>query len=86
VVATRLMTHNRVMQVLCHSRSFCSGFLPPVLTQRPKFPKAEVPEQRIVVGLKWTRVSRMSSPGKHEGEMFEIIEVMKSRSERGPLI
>jgi hypothetical protein len=56
VVASRLMTHHRVMQELCHSRSFASGVLPPVLAQRPEVPKVEVPEQRIAIGLKSTCV------------------------------
>jgi hypothetical protein len=48
--------------------------------------KAEVLERRIVIGLKRTHVSRFSSPGKCEGERFDIVEVSKSRSERGLLI
>jgi hypothetical protein len=51
------------------------------LTQRPEFPKAKVPEWRISIGLKRTRVSRLSSLGKHEGEKFEIVKVPKSRRE-----
>jgi hypothetical protein len=75
VAAARLMTRHRVTQELRHSGSFSgsfrpktrspSGVLPPVLTQRPEVSlKAEVPEWRIVVGLKRTRVSGLSTPGK----------------------
>jgi hypothetical protein len=54
-----LMTHHQVTQELRHSESFASGVLPPVLAQRP-----EVPEWRIVVGLKRTRISGLSTLGK----------------------
>jgi hypothetical protein len=39
--------------------------------------KAEVPEWRINIGLKITCVNRLSSLGKHEGERFAIVEVLK---------
>jgi hypothetical protein len=77
VAAARLMTRHRVMQELRHSGSFSSGVLPPVLTQRPEVPKAEVLEEwRIVVGLKRTRVSGLSTPGKREkGRMNESLRI-----------
>jgi hypothetical protein len=36
-----------------------------------RLPKAEVPEQRIVIGLKRTHVSGLSAPGKRKGRMKE---------------
>jgi hypothetical protein len=82
----RLVTHHGVTQELCHSRSFSLGVLTPELTQRLEVQKAEVLKRKIVIGLKRTCVSRLSSLRKREGERFEIVEVMKYRSERGPLI
>jgi hypothetical protein len=75
VAVARLMTRHRLTQELRHSRSFSSGVLPPVLAQRPEVPKAEVPERRIAVGLKRTRVSGLSTLGKSKGRMNESLRI-----------
>jgi hypothetical protein len=79
VVAARLMTRHRVTQELRHSGSFPLVFLPLVLAQRPEFPKAEIPERRIVIGLKRTPVSGLSTPGKIKGRMNESLRIEISK-------
>jgi hypothetical protein len=82
MVVARLMTRHRVTQELHHSGSFASRFLPPVLAQRPEVPKFEVPERRIVIGLKRTCITGLSTLGKIKGRMnkrlrIEISEVWR---------
>jgi hypothetical protein len=64
-----------VTQELHHFESFASGFLPPLLAQRPRVLKAEVPKWRIVVGLKRTRVSGLSTTRKSKGRMNESLRI-----------
>jgi hypothetical protein len=78
------MTYHRVTQELRHSGSFASGVLPTVLAQRPEVPKAEVPERRIVVGFKRTRVSGLSTLGKIKGRLkVWKVEIFEPRIPEG---
>jgi hypothetical protein len=71
-----------VTQELHHFESFASGFLPPLLAQRPRVLKAEVPEWRIAIGLKRTCVSGLSTSGKRKGRMNESLRIEISKVQR----
>jgi hypothetical protein len=89
MASTRLMKCHRVTQELRHSGRFSLRFLPLVLTQIPEVrsPKFEVPEWRIVIGIKRTCFSGLSTLKKIKGRMNESlrIEISKVRSHEGDI-